>query len=309
MKAKLNDFLPDASAPASATVVAGMQAESDFRVIRPEDVKLLFKPREQFSHKGTYGHALIIAGAPQTMGAALLCAMGCLHAGAGLTTVAIPESGLTAMNTLIPEVMYTDRNALEQAKDFKRYTAIAIGPGLFPDASAGGSWKDLTLIKALRASKQPVIADADMLTLLAKSKQDFRYLVKGSILTPHVKEFDRLFGTQESWWDRIQTAVEQARKRNVTIVLKNRYTFIINAAGVVYINPTGNPAMAQGGMGDVLTGIITAYVAQGYSSMDAAILGCYFHGLAGDQLADTRFNLSASQLALQLPGTIKEFLG
>lgn len=305
MKAKLNDFLPDASAPASATVVAGMQAEGDFRVIRPEDIKLLFKSREPFSHKGTYGHALIIAGAPQTMGAALLCAMGCLHAGAGLTTAAIPESGLTALNALLPEVMYIDKKELGQGKAFKRYDAIAIGPGLFPDI--GSSLTDLVLVEAVQASKMPVIADADMLSFLAKSKQHFRHLAKGSILTPHVKEFDRLFGAQESWWDRIQTAVEQARTRKVTIVLKNRYTFIINADGVAYINPTGNPAMAQGGMGDVLTGIITAYVAQGYSSVDAAVLGCYFHGLAGDQLADTSFNVSASQLALQLPKAIKDF--
>jgi ADP-dependent NAD(P)H-hydrate dehydratase len=307
MKAKLSDFLPDASAPASAAVTAGMQAGDDFRLISPEDIKLLFKSREPFSHKGSYGHALIIAGAAETMGAALLCAMGCLYAGAGLTTAAIPESGLTALNTLLPEVMYADRKSLDQAKDLKRYNAIAIGPGLFP--VTGSNWKNLTLIEALRASKQPVIADADMLSLLAKSKQNFRYLAKGSILTPHLKEFDRLFGEHESWWDRIQTAVEQARKRKITIVLKNRYTFIISADGVVYINPTGSPAMAQGGMGDVLTGIITAYVAQGYSSVDAAILGCYFHGLAGDQLADTHFSVSASQLALQLPKTIKEFFG
>lgn len=307
MKTKLNDFLPDASAPASAAVAVNMQAEGDFRMVSPEDIKLLFRFREPFSHKGTYGHALIIAGAPETMGAALLCAMGCLYAGAGLTTAAIPESGLTALNTLLPEVMYADRKSLDQAKDFKRYNAIAIGPGLFP--FTGSNWKNLTLIEALRASKHPVIADADMLSLLAKSKQDLRYLAKGSILTPHVKEFDRLFGEQESWWDRIQTAVKQARNRKITIVLKNRYTFVIDADGTVYINPTGNPAMAQGGMGDVLTGIITAYAAQKYTSRDAAVLGCYFHGLAGDQLSNTNLNVSASQLALQLPKTIKKFLG
>ncbi|WP_285059211.1 NAD(P)H-hydrate dehydratase [Pedobacter ginsengisoli] len=307
MKAKLNDFLPDASAPDSATVVAGMQAEGDFRMIRPEDIRLLFKPREQFSHKGTYGHALIIAGAPQTMGAALLCAMACLHAGAGLTTAAIPESGLTALNTLLPEVMYIDKKDLGQGKAFKHYDAIAIGPGLFPDI--GSSLTDLVLVEAVQASKMPVVADADMLTLLAKSKQHFRHLAKDSILTPHMKEFDRLFGMQENWWARIQTAVIQARKRKITIVLKNRYTFVIDTGGTVYINPTGNPAMAQGGMGDVLTGIITAYTAQKYIARDAAVLGCYFHGLAGDQLAEGSFNVSASRLALQLPKTVKAFFG
>jgi ADP-dependent NAD(P)H-hydrate dehydratase len=307
MKTRLNDFLPDASAPAAAVAGRGMQAEVDFRIIGPDDIRLLFKVRKQFSHKGIYGHALIIAGAPQTMGAALLCAMGCLHAGAGLTTAAIPESGLTALNTLLPEVMYTDRKSLDEAKGFKSYNTVAIGPGLLPEM--GSNRKNLTLIQALWASKLPVVADADMLSFLAKSKQDFRRLAKGSILTPHMKEFDRLFGAHENWWLRIQTAVEQAKKRKITIVLKNRYTFVIHTDGVVYINPTGNPAMAQGGMGDVLTGIITAYIAQGYNSSDAALLGCYFHGLAGDQLADTSFSLTASQLALQLPKTIKDFLG
>jgi ADP-dependent NAD(P)H-hydrate dehydratase len=307
MKTRLNDFLPDASAPAAAVAGRGMQAEVDFRIIGPDDIRLLFKVRKQFSHKGIYGHALIIAGAPQTMGAALLCAMGCLHAGAGLTTAAIPESGLTALNTLLPEVMYTDRKSLDEAKGFKSYNTVAIGPGLLPEM--GSNRKNLTLIQALWASKLPVVADADMLSFLAKSKQDFRRLAKGSILTPHMKEFDRLFGAHENWWLRIQTAVEQAKKRKITIVLKNRYTFVIHTDGVVYINPTGNPAMAQGGMGDVLTGIITAYIAQGYNSSDAALLGCYFHGLAGDQLGDTSFSLTASQLALQLPKTIKDFLG
>lgn len=307
MKTGLNDFLPDASAPAAAVAVSGIQTEGDFRLIGPDDIRLLFKVREQFSHKGSYGHALIIAGAPQTMGAALLCAMGCLHAGAGLTTAAIPESGLTALNTLLPEAMYTDRKSLDQAKGFKSYNIVAIGPGLFP--GMGIDREDLTLIEALLASKLPVVADADMLNFLAKSKQNFRHLATGSILTPHMKEFDRLFGVHENWWLRIQTAVEQAKKRKITIVLKNRYTFVIHTDGVVYINPTGNPAMAQGGMGDVLTGIITAYTAQGYDSRDAAILACYFHGLAGDRLAEASFSLTASQLALQLPKTIKDFLG
>lgn len=307
MKTGLNDFLPDASAPAAAVAGTGIHAEGDFRLIGPDDIRSLFKVREQFSHKGTYGHALIIAGSPQTMGAALLCAMGCLHAGAGLTTAAIPESGLTALNTLLPEVMYIGRKSLDQTKGFKPYNTVAIGPGLLPEM--GGDRKDLTLIDALWASKLPVVADAGMLSLLAKSKKDFRRLATGSILTPHMKEFDRLFGVQENWWGRIRTAVEQAKKHKITIVLKNRYTFVIHTDGVVYINPTGNPAMAQGGMGDVLTGITTAYIAQGYNSRDAAILACYFHGLAGDQLAETNFNVSASQLALQLPKKIKEFLG
>jgi ADP-dependent NAD(P)H-hydrate dehydratase len=301
----LNGFLPDASAPAAVAVSNGIESEGTFRVVTEQDIKNLFKPRALFSHKGTYGHALLIAGAEKTMGAALLSAMGCLHAGAGLTTAAIPQSGLSALNTALPEVMYVAKSDLLSGNtSIEKYSAIGIGPGLSP--GIGHTIEDIQLLEQLIRQKRSIVADADALPLI---KPQFRSIAKDSILTPHVKEFDALFGTHKTWWERLETARDRAMKRGIVIVLKNQFTFIIDGAGTVYVNPTGNPAMAQGGMGDVLTGIITAYIAQQYAPAHAAILGCYFHGKAGDELAATHFNVSASKLASQLPVTIKNFLG
>lgn len=125
------------------------------------------------------------------------------------------------------------------------------------------------------------------------------------MLTPHIKEFDRLFGEHNTWWDRVQTARAQARQLQIVIILKNQYTFVCLPTGKVHINPTGNPAMAQGGMGDVLTGIISGLVAQKYAAVDAAIAGCYIHGQTGDDLAKEQFVVTASQLAQNIAKEIK----
>lgn len=306
----LNSFLPD-SDPQSKTQIVGKglgkqttkeEETSPFRLIEPEDIKKLFKPRAAFSYKGSYGHALIIAGAQQTMGAALLTSKGCLYAGAGLTTTSMPESGLTALNTLLPEVMFIKRKALLKNDALTKYSAIAIGPGLGKGAKAEQTLAQLFTLK------RDFIADADALNILASRPDLLAVIEKHSILTPHVKEFDGLFGKHTSWWDRLQTARKKAIQLGIVIVLKNQYTFIVSQRGEVFINSTGNPAMAQGGMGDVLTGIIVAYVAQGYAAKDAAILACYFHGKAGDDLAIKSFNVTASQVAEQIPRTIKDFL-
>ncbi|WP_316813070.1 NAD(P)H-hydrate dehydratase [Pedobacter heparinus] len=305
----LSTFLPDSDASSKLQVVdegldkLGTEAESSpYKLIGDADIKAILKPRKAFSHKGTYGHALIIAGETKTMGAALLCASGCLYAGAGLTTAAVPETGLTALNTVLPEVIYLDRKHLVNIKSLKKYNAIAIGPGL------GKLLEAVCLVEELMVLKLPVIADADALNILSKREDLLFHLAKDSIFTPHLKEFDNLFGKHKSWWERLQTGRIMAKKLGAVIVLKNQYTFIIDQQGDVLINPTGNPAMAQGGMGDVLTGMIAAYVAQGYSAKAAAILGCYFHGKAGDELAENHCNITASQLAVEIPVTVKRFL-
>ena len=305
----LNTFLPDSDAASKLQVVdeglVKLSAEdesSPYKVIQKADIKTILKPRKPFSHKGTYGHALIIAGALKTMGAALLCAKGCLYGGAGLTTVSVPESGLNALNTVLPEAMYLGRSNLIKIKSLKKYNAFAIGPGL------GKLFEAVCIIEELVVLKVPVIADADALNILSSREDLLMHLAKDSIYTPHLKEFDNLFGKHKTWWERLQTARIMAKKLGSVIVLKNQYTFIVDQQGDVMINPTGNPAMAQGGMGDVLTGLITAYIAQGYSAKAAAILGCYFHGKAGDELAESHYNITASQLAEQIPKTVKGFL-
>lgn len=305
----LSAFLPDSDASSKLQVVdeglgkQGAEAESSpYKLVGPADIKAILKPRKAFSHKGTYGHALIIAGDVKTMGAAVLCASGCLYGGAGLTTVSVPESGLSALNTVLPEVMYLERNHLIKIKSLKKYDAIAIGPGL------GKHLEAVCIVEELVVLKTPVIADADALNILSKREDLLFHLAKDSILTPHLKEFDTLFGKHKSWWERLQTARTMAKKLGSVIVLKNQYTFIVDQQGDVLINPTGNPAMAQGGMGDVLTGLVAAYVAQGYSAKASALLACYFHGKAGDELALAHHNITASQLAKQVPLTVKAFL-
>lgn len=308
MAVYLSAFLPDGNdAEPQILVTEGIstaegQDASPYQLITAADIKRIFRPRTAFTHKGTYGHALIVAGSQNTMGAALLSASGCLYAGAGLTTACIPDSGLTALNAALPEVMFLSRADFYVQQDFDVYKSIAVGPGL------GTSDEAFRLLKQLVGLNRSMIIDADALQLLSGSEELKRMIPEGSILTPHMKEFDRLFGAHSSWKARLDTGIVQAAQLNVVIVLKNEFTFIITPYGKVLINPTGNAAMAQGGMGDVLTGMITAYVANGYASADAAILGCYFHGLAGDELSATLHNVSASQLALQVPRSVKNML-
>ncbi len=253
-----------------------------WKLVERSDIDHILKPRKNFSHKGTYGHALIVAGAKETMGAALLCAEACLHTGAGLTTAYIPESGLTALNSRSPEVMAIFSRDELIGSNFHKYSSVAMGPGL----GTSGETMDL-LEDLLSRMKVPLVIDADGLNLLASKPSLFDKIPALTILTPHKNEFDRLFGEHRSWWDRVETAREKASTHKVIILLKNQYSFIILPEGEVLINPTGNPAMASGGMGDILTGMIAAFLAQGYQPGDSVVLACYLHGLAGDELRAT----------------------
>jgi hydroxyethylthiazole kinase-like uncharacterized protein yjeF len=298
----LGAFLQDNSAPGAIVVGEGMSSSAVYKQVMAQDMKRLIKPRKSFTHKGTYGHVLIVAGQEQTMGAALLCAKGCLHAGAGLTTACIPASGLTALNAALPEVMFIDRDAITAAGKTDKFTVVAIGPGLGQEADAQA------ILKQLFEKQKPLVIDADAINLLAKDQELFKQIPKGSVLTPHVKEFDGLFGEHHAWFHRIQTAREMARKYQIVILLKNEFSFVIDQNSNVFINPTGNSAMAQGGMGDVLTGIVAAFMAQGYAAQDAAVLACYVHGGSGDELAATRFCVTASEVAKHVPHILKNLL-
>jgi NAD(P)H-hydrate epimerase len=254
---------------------------SSWEFVEAADIKSFITPRKRFTHKGTYGHALIVAGKKETMGAALLATDACLHAGAGLTTAFIPESGLVALNTSQPEVMAILRESFNFFNPhlLDKYQAIAVGPGLGNDNSTAA-----LLYYLLENYKSPLVLDADALNILSENESWLSMIPANSILTPHIKEFDRLFGSHTSSWGRIETAKQQAEKYQVIIIVKNQHSFIVMPDGRVRINSTGNPAMAVGGMGDVLTGIIAAFLAQGYSPENAATISCYVHGLAGDIL-------------------------
>jgi len=279
---------------------------SPFQFVEEKDARAIIKPRKQFSNKGTYGHALIIAGEPQTMGAALLSASACLFAGAGLTTACIPQSGLVALNSSQPEIMAVIREDNKSPEiEWDKYNAVGIGPGLGKKANALA-----LLIDAIGYFNKPIVIDADGLNLLAENPVLLHKLPAGSILTPHMKEFDRLFGEHANWWQRMQTARAKAAELNINIVLKNDYTLTITQNGKVYFNPTSNPAMATGGMGDVLTGIITSLLAQKYSPEEACIFGVYIHGKAGDELAlPNRANVvMPTQIMWRLPATMAKLL-
>ncbi|MBB6111560.1 NAD(P)H-hydrate epimerase [Mucilaginibacter lappiensis] len=279
---------------------------SVYQFMEEKDIKAWLKPRKRFSNKGTYGHALLIAGQAKTMGAALLSSSAAVHAGAGLTTVCVPESGLIALNSYLPEIMAIVRkeNKLPEI-EWDKFSSIAIGPGLGKDEDA------FKLLSALiKNYKKPIVIDADALNLLAEHPELLKKLPEGSVLTPHMKEFDRLFGEHKNWWQRLQTGIEQSKKLNIYIVLKNDYTITLSPEGQAYFNSSGNAAMASGGMGDVLTGIIAALLAQKYTALQACLIGIYIHGKAGDELAlPNRLNVALpGKLIVQLPATMAKLM-
>jgi NAD(P)H-hydrate epimerase len=189
--------------------------------------------------------------------------------------------------------------------EYEKFTAIGIGPGLGKDENALGLFTDI-----LTSYGKPTVIDADGLNLLSMHRELWRQVPPGSILTPHMKEFDRLFGDHDNWWQRLQTALNKARDCNIYIVLKNDYTITATPQGQLFFNSTSNAAMATGGMGDALTGIITALLAQKYSAEEACLAGVYIHGKAGDELAlpNRMMTLMPGKLAEQLPVTMARLL-
>jgi NAD(P)H-hydrate epimerase len=280
--------------------------DSPYQLIEEKDIRKKLKPRHRFSNKGTYGHALIIAGQPQTMGAVLLCSSACAHAGAGLTTACIPAKGLTALNSYLPEIMAIIRQEDNVPKfEWNKFNTVAIGPGLGTDDYAMAIITDL-----VTNYKKPIVADADALNLLSHNIKLLKQLPENSILTPHMKEFDRMFGDHTSWWERLQTASKKAAEHQIYIVLKNDFTITATPEGKLYFNATSNAAMASGGMGDALTGIIAALLAQKYSPEDACLLGVYLHGKAGDELAlpNRMMVVLPGRLITQLPVTMAKLM-
>lgn len=252
---------------------------STHRWIDHAQVQSIIKPRKQFSHKGTYGHAAIIAGSQGMMGAATLSAKACLRSGVGKLTTHIPAIGYNIIQIAAPEAMtYTaGKEYIEMAVNLEQYDAIGAGPGL----GQHDSHKAL-LENIFRQCSKALVLDADALNVLSRHPQLLHQLPLNTIITPHPKEFERLFGKAANDFERIQTAMRKAAELRIVIVLKGRYTLVATPEGIAWFNSTGNPGMATGGSGDVLTGIITGLSAQGYPAAQAAIAGVYLHGLAGD---------------------------
>ena len=253
---------------------------SDLFFLTFNDIKKRFKKREKFSHKGTFGHALMVAGNTGKCGAAILSSKACLKGGAGLVTVHSNDECSFAIHTSIPEVMI-DSSPVESL-DLKRFSAIGIGPGIGTESN-----QKVLLQTIIKNAECPLLMDADALTLYSPNPEDFS-LPENTILTPHPKEFDRLAGESTNAYERFQKAQNFAKENHVVVVLKGAYTAICNVDGNVFFNSTGNAGMATAGSGDVLSGIITSLLAQGYLPMDAAIVGVYIHGAAGDFAAKNK---------------------
>lgn len=234
----------------------------------------VLKTRKQNSHKGDYGHALIIAGSKNKMGAAIIASKACMRAGVGMLSVNVPEQERIVMQVSIPEAMTLFRDEIK--KDTYNYTALAIGPGI------GTNKIEVNILKhIITVFTNPIILDADALNIIAKNNELLNKLPKESIITPHPKEFDRLFGKHENDQERMLSAISNAKKYNIVIVLKGHQTLITHN-GISYFNTNGNAGLAKADSGDALTGIITAFLSQGYSSLNAALLGVYIHGLTAD---------------------------
>ena len=241
--------------------------------ITKEEITSLIKPRQPNSHKGTYGHALLIAGSKGKMGAAVLAAKACLRTGTGLLTVNVPQKERAILQTAIPEAMLMMR---QNKIEWNKFSALGIGPAL------GTSLKRLALLKAvLENFSKPLLLDADALTLLAQNKNLWSSIPAGSVITPHPAEFDRMFGPCTNHDERMKKAITLSTQYPWVIILKNYHT-LIAADGNVCINTTGNAGLAKGGSGDILSGMVTALLAQGYPSFNAAKIAVYLHGLAAD---------------------------
>ncbi len=267
------------------------QTATVFQLVDAVTIKRLWQPRNRFAHKGSFGHALLAGGSYGKMGAMVLATKACLRTGAGLTTVLIPRCGYTILQTTAPEamaVMDSGEEILSSLPDeTDRYSAIGIGPGM---GTRPETQNFLSFI--VRRYHKPLVLDADALNCLAQARELQAQLPPGSVLTPHPKEFDLLFGDHASSFHRIKTAQEKAKELGLVIVLKGHHSLIATPTGMGWFNSTGNAGMAKGGSGDVLTGIITALLAQGYGPADAAILGVYLHGSAGNAAA-RRFSQEA----------------
>jgi len=278
------------------------KTHSDYYLSEEKDVARLLKKRGRFSHKGHFGHGLLFAGSFGKIGAAILSATSCLRSGIGLLTAHIPECGMSAMHAAIPESMLSIDSFHESVTllpDLMPYSAFAAGPGLGTNTQTSAFLENL--LSAI--DDRPVVLDADALNIISTWPVIDHIFPDHCVLTPHPKEFDRLAGKSSTSYNRFIKAREFAGRHRVYIILKGAYTIIVCPDGECYFNPTGNPGMATAGSGDVLTGMVLSFLAQGYNLKHASILSVYLHGLAGDIAAEKKSQES------MIASDISDYLG
>ncbi len=256
------------------------QAETFYHLIDSELITSLHRKRSKFVHKGKFGHALLVVGSKGMLGAGLLATKASIKSGAGLVTAHIPRHAVSVFQQFIPEAMVSEDEHTDQftgIRELSKYSAIGVGCGIGTSKATSRALQNIFV-----AYNKPVVVDADALNILSQINGWERLLPKNSILTPHPKEFERLFGRTDNEFERNELQVMKAQEYGIYIVLKGAHTCIATPGGNSYYNNTGNPGMATAGSGDVLTGIITGLLASGYGSFSASLLGVYLHGLAGD---------------------------
>ena len=260
-----------------------LKEDTDFFLTDNDLIKEIFIPRKRFANKGNYGYACMIAGSYGMMGAAILSSRACLRSGVGKLTCYICKDGYSIMQTSVPESMCKmfGKSFIKDIRNLEDFDVLGIGPGI----GKHPSHKQL-LQTVFKKFAKPIVIDADGLNSLSAYQSLYKSIPSNSIITPHPKEFERLFGKTNNDFDRMKLAIAKAKELNIFIVLKGHHTLIATPGGKTYFNSTGNAGMATAGSGDVLTGILTALLAQNYSPSHACILGVYLHGLAGDLAAN-----------------------
>ncbi|MFN8209214.1 MAG: NAD(P)H-hydrate dehydratase, partial [Bacteroidales bacterium] len=252
--------------------------------LQQEDLRSMLRPRPRFSHKGTFGHALLIAGSEGMMGAAVLSTRACVRSGAGLVTIHAPKGYGNLMHAACPEALVSADVSTTQftaPPALDSFTSTGVGPGL---GRRNDTVKGLELL--LKACKLPLVLDADALNIISGNPELLQIIPAGSILTPHPGEFDRLFGPTANDYARWKLQIKMAEKLGIYILLKGAYSSVASPDGTSWFNSTGNPGMATGGSGDVLTGLITGLLASHHTPLQAALLGMWLHGKAGDLAAE-----------------------
>lgn len=261
-----------------------MNTTTPYEYLDESKIISLLKKRSKFDHKGIFGHGLLVAGSYGKMGAAVLGARAALRTGIGLLTCHIPGCGYEIMQISVPEAMArVDSHAtfITGVGDYDIFDAIGAGPGLGADPATSVAFLDL-----IEKCGKPMVIDADGINIIGRERENLPVLPANTILTPHLREFERIAGKADNGFDRLSMQIEFAVKHNCIVVLKGAYTSIATPEGKVFFNSTGNPGMATAGSGDVLTGMILALLSRGYQPADAAVLGVWLHGLAGDLAAD-----------------------
>ena len=310
---KLSLILPDTSEFAGNVEILDIglsdkkaeELDTPYYILEREDVIPLLKPRDRFSHKGAFGHALLVAGKHGMMGAALLCAKACMRSGIGKVTCHVPNDCVNIMQVGIPEAILSideDGKCFTQSVPTDNFNSLAIGPGLGTAHETA-----VAFIEQVRRARIPVVIDADGLNILADHKGWIQQVPADTILTPHLGEMARLGTSDNSPYSSLAEAREMAKRHCVYIILKGHYTAICMPDGRTIFNATGNSGMATAGSGDVLTGIIASLLAQKYNPADTCMIATHIHGLAGDIAAANlgEESLMASDIIKYLPEAFK----